>query len=418
MFRPIARLMFCCVLCLTVAAPLALAQPPAAPAAKAKPRAKEDPQQRDKSLNRIADRLGIRAGSVIADIGAGAGRDSWTFAQIVGASGKVYSVEIEKNKVDALTKEAAKRELAQVEPVLGQTDDPCLPPAGVDMAFMHQVYHHVTKPQEMLQGIWRGLKPGGYLVIVDQRLGTLMDWVPREERGPKHFWIAETTVVREARENGFLFVEYAEDDWHVREAFVLVFQRPKSLEAPDRDPDALPTISADTLQHLLPAAGQTYQRIVFIALGPGRELIGPLLQAHPSQAIDIVLEEWATRKDERPALPPGVEIPSVLTDRGDPQLGPEPLDAVYFLDTYHLLFHGPTLLAKLRERLTDSGRVYVLDRQSPTVIPHREASHRRMIAASTVQQQMKQAGFDLLSEGPKPADDRFLLVFERADAQP
>jgi predicted methyltransferase len=109
MFRPIARLIVCCVLCLTAATPLALAQPSAAPAAKAKPRAKEDSQQRDKSLNRIADRLEIRAGSVIADIGAGAGRDSWTFAQIVGTSGKVYSVEIEKSKVDALTKEAAKR---------------------------------------------------------------------------------------------------------------------------------------------------------------------------------------------------------------------------------------------------------------------------------------------------------------------
>jgi hypothetical protein len=245
-----------------------------------------------------------------------------------------------------------------------------------------------------------------------------MDWVPREERGPKHFWIAETTVVREARENGYLFVEYAEDDWHAREPFVLVFQRPKSLEAPDRDPDPMSPISENTLQQLLPPTGQSYQRIAFIALGPGRELIGPVLKAHPCQAIDIVLEEWATQKDERPALPPGVELPSVLTDRGDPKLGPEPLDAVYFLDTYHLLFHGPTLLSKLRERLTDSGHVYVVDRQSPDVIPHREASHRRMIAAATVQQQMKQAGFELLSEGPKPADDRFLLVFRKADAQP
>jgi predicted methyltransferase len=418
MFRPLARLMLCCVLCLTVATPFALAQPLAAPAAKAKPRAKETAQQREHSLNQIAQRLAIGAGSVVADIGAGTGRDSWTFAQIVGASGRVYSVEIEKNKVDALSQEAAKRGWEQVQPILGKTDDPCLPPDRVDMAFMHQVYHHVTHPREMLQGIWRGLKPGGYLVIVDQRLGTLMDWVPREERGPKHFWIAETTVVREARENGFVFVEYAEDNWHVKEAFVLIFQRPEGLEAPDRDPDPLSPISIEILPQLLPPAGQTYQHIAFIALGPGRELIAPLLKAHPCQAIDIVLEEWATQKDERPPLPTGVELPSVLTERGDPQLGAETLDAVYFLDTYHLLFHGPTLLAELRERLTDSGRVTIVDRQSPRVIPHREASHRRMIAAETVQQQMSQAGFHLLSEGPEPAEDRFLLVFQKADTEP
>ncbi|MCL4202130.1 MAG: methyltransferase domain-containing protein [Pirellulaceae bacterium] len=413
MFRPIARLILCLFLSLATVTPLGFAQPSAPPAAKAKPRAKEDSQQRDKSLQKLAELCGAGAGSVIADIGAGAGRDSWTFAQIVGPSGKVYSVEIEKNKVDTIAKEAANRKLTQVEPVLGKTDDPCLPAASVDMAFMHLVYHHVTQPNEMLQGIWRALKPGGRLVIVDQRLGTLMDWVPREDRGPKHFWIAETTVVREARENGYAFVQYAEDRWHANNVFVLVFQRPEGLESPSRDPDTMPTISAETLPQLLPPAGQTFGRVAFVALGEGRKLIDPFLKANPCQSIDIVLEEWATQKDERPALPTGVEMPSVLTDRGDPKLGPDPLDAVYFLDTYHLLFHGPVLLSKLRERLKDSGQVYIVDRQAPAAIPHREASHRRMIAAETVKQQMNEAGFTFLREGAAPAECRFLLIFQK-----
>lgn len=412
MLRPLSRLMLCLVVWITMAAPMALAQ---GPAAKSKPRAKETPQVRVQSLGQIAQHLRIDQGSVIADIGAGAGRDSWVFAEIVGTEGKVYSVEIDASRVKSLKADAENRELPQVQPILSRTDDPCLPPDSVDMAFMHNVYHHVTEPHAMLQGIWRGLKPGGYLVVVDQRLGTLIDWVPREQRGPKHFWIAETTVVREARENGFRFVEYADPLWHVKEAFVLVFQRPEELQAPDRDPDPLPAIPADTVQQLLPETGQTYQRVAFIALGPSRELIGPYLAAHPCHAIDIVLEEWATRKDERPPLPPGVDLPSVLTDRGDPQLGSEPLDAVYFLDTYHLLFHGPTLLSHLRQRLTDSGRIYVLDRQAPSVLPHREASHRRMIAAETVQQQMHEAGFALVRERTQPAENRFLLVFQKSD---
>jgi len=56
----------------------------------------------------------------------------------------------------------------------------------------------------MLQGIRRGAKPGGYLVVVDRRRGTLRVWGPRELRQEKHFRIAETTVVREAREGGLL----------------------------------------------------------------------------------------------------------------------------------------------------------------------------------------------------------------------
>ena len=62
-------------------------------------------------------------------------------------------------------------------------------------------------------------------VIVDKRLGTLTDWVPREDRGKKHYWIAETTVVREAREQGFRFVEYAEAYWYAKDSFALIFQR-------------------------------------------------------------------------------------------------------------------------------------------------------------------------------------------------
>ena len=160
-----------------------------------------------------------------------------------------------------------------------------------------------------------------------------------------------------------------------------------------------------------------YKRVAFVALGEGRKLISPFLDAAACDAVDIVLEEWATQRDERPPLPENVTMPSVLTEKGDPGLGSEPLDAVFFLDTYHLLFHGPTLLAKLRERLTESGVVCIVDRQAPKTIAHREASHRRMIAPETVKQEMTQAGFALLRSGPRPARDRFLLMFGKTDAE-
>jgi len=415
------RLILLCLFLGAVAMPEAVGQPPKAgaarseaPASKSKSRPRDDSQKRAESLRTIAERLGVGPGSVIADIGAGTGRDTWTFADIVGENGKVFAEEIEQGKVDRIAKEAQKRGLSQVEGVLGTPTDPKLPAESVDLAFMHHVYHHVSKPREMLDGIWRALKPERYLVIIDQRLGTLVDWVPREERAEKHYWIAETTVVREAREQGFAFVEYAEEHWHGQGSFILVFQRPAGVKSPDGDPDPLSPLPAGTVEQLLPPPGQSYGRVAFVALGEGRTLIGPIVEATGCEAVDVVLEEWATQKDERPPLPAGVDLPSTLTERGDPQLGPEPIDAVYFLDTYHLLFHGPTLLARLRERLTASGRVYVLDRRAPETIPHREASHRRMIAPETVKQQMREAGFTLLHEGPPPAAERFLLVFGKS----
>ena len=368
-------------------------------------------KQRTASLHAIMERLGLGEGASVADIGAGNGRDTWVFAEIVGPQGAVYSEEIAEDKVDSLKKEAQRRVLPQLHAILGRADDPYLPPDSVDLAYMRHVYHHFAQPREMLRGLWRGLKPGGYLVVVDRHRGTLRDWVPREARAKKHYWLAETTVVREAREEGFAFARCAEDCWPGEDQFVLVFQRPKGPSEPGQDPDPLAPLHLDQLQESLLPAGKRYQQPVFIALGEARKLIGPITRNAADHGVEVVLEEWATQKDERSPLPPGVSVPSLLTESGDPHLGPEPVDVVFFLDTYHLLFHGETLLAKLKERLTEDGCIYVLDRKADAGLSRREASHRRRISSETVKEEMKNAGFCFWDEPPPPAADRFLLVF-------
>lgn len=402
------------------AAPFAIAgQESACPPAVAKPETKPEasqvaadrPKSRVDAVRALAARLGVGPGSVVADLGAGKGQDTWVFADVVGPSGVVYAEEITEGLVDSLRAEAEKRKLAQVRAVLGREDSPELPASSLDLAYMRYVYHHVSKPREMLRGIWQALKPGGYFVVVDRQRGTLRDWVPREQRKTKHFWLAETTVVREAREEGFAFVACAEECCEAAEPFVLVFQRPGDLPQPGRDPDPfLPLPVDDVARRLLPSE-DPYQHPVFIALGEARQLMRPILAHSTGQGLEIVLEEWATQKDERPPLPEGVSLPSVLTEQGDPHLGPEPISAVFFLDSYHLLFHAPTLLAKLQERLAPGGRIYVLDREAKQPLSRREASHRRQIAAETVKQEMTAAGFCLSSECPRPAPDRFLLLF-------
>ncbi|MBN1853928.1 MAG: methyltransferase domain-containing protein [Pirellulales bacterium] len=407
-------------LCITVwKSASAVGQPVKAPPRSQESRKRTEDQKRSESLWKIAQHLHVGEGSVIADIGAGNGRDTWTFADIVGATGKVLAEEIEKGKTKAIEERAREKGLRQVQAVLGNVASPSLPDDSVDMAFMHHVYHHLTQPREMLQGIWKALKPGGFLVIVDRRLGTLVDWVPREERGEKHYWIAETTVVREAREQGFFFVECAEQNWHVKDVFVLIFQRPADIQfkTPDRDPDLPSELPIDRILPLLAPPEPACDRIAFVALGEGRKLVEPILDATSCSAIDIVLEEWATQKDERPSPIGRRSIPAVLTESGNPNLGPEPIGAIYFLDSYHLLFHGPVLLAHLRQRLTANGCVYILDRQAPGLLPRREASHRRMIAPETVKQEMAQAAFALVREEIRPTGDRFLLVFKKTDGK-
>ena len=369
------------------------------------------PNNRAESIRAVVSYLGLGEGSVVADIGAGNGRDTWVFAEIVGGKGTVFAEEIVKNKVKSLETEARKKGLNQVRAVLGCADDPCLPPSAVDLAFLHYVYHHLAKPREMLRGIWRTLRPGGHLVVVDRRKGTLRDWVPRHLRERKHFWIAETTVVREAREEGFDFKACAEECWHTNDEFVLIFRRPKQMKDSGHDPDPFLPIQLEKCSHLFLPLARPYQRPVFIALGEARKLMGPILENSSGQGLDIVLEEWATQKEERPPLPPNVSLPSVLTESGDPHLEDEQIDGVFFLDSYHLLFHGKTLLAKIYEKLSPTGCIYVLDRKTDKPLSRRETSHHRRIQPKTVSQEMSEAGFFLWFRGPQLARDRFLLVF-------
>ncbi len=369
------------------------------------------PNSRAESVKAIVSHLGLGEGSIIADIGAGKGRDTWVFAKMVGETGKVFAEEIAESNVKSLEKEAKKRGLSQVHAVLGQSDDPCLPPNSVDLVYMNHVYHHFAKPREMLRGIWHTLRPGGHLAVVDQHRGTLRDWVPRHLREKKHFWIAETTVVREAREEGFAFIACAEQCWHTKDDFVLIFQRPKELENPSRDPDPFLSISVQECSHLFLPLSRPYQKPVFIALGEARKLMAPILENSSGEGLEIVLEEWATQKEERQPLPSGVYLPSVLTKNGVANLGAEPIDVVFFLDSYHLLFHGKTLLAKIYDKLSSTGCVYILDRKAEKPLSRREASHHRKIQPETVEQEMAEAGFFLWSHGPRLAHDRFLLVF-------
>ena len=59
--------------------------------------------------------------------------------------------------------------LTNVEPILGEVDDPKLPAGEVDLVLMVDSYHEFDHPREMMAGILAGLKPGGRVALVEYR---------------------------------------------------------------------------------------------------------------------------------------------------------------------------------------------------------------------------------------------------------
>jgi protein-L-isoaspartate O-methyltransferase len=117
----------------------------------------------------LLEALKLKAGDVVADIGAGTGYYSGRLAKLVGDKGLVYAVDIQQEMLDLLDKKMTGQKITNVKAVLGTITDPRLPARSVDLVLMVDVYHEFDHPFEMMQGICAALKTGGRVVFVEFR---------------------------------------------------------------------------------------------------------------------------------------------------------------------------------------------------------------------------------------------------------
>jgi ubiquinone/menaquinone biosynthesis C-methylase UbiE len=113
----------------------------------------------------VIQKLGLKSGDVVADLGAGPGVFAWPLARAV-APGYVYAVEVDKGYIPYLERRAAEQKLTNVQAVLGQFEDPLLP-EKVDLAFFHDVLHHVEKKEQYVAKVASYLKPGGRIAVIE-----------------------------------------------------------------------------------------------------------------------------------------------------------------------------------------------------------------------------------------------------------
>ena len=111
--------------------------------------------------------LELRPGDLVADVGAGSGLFSWPLAQAVGLRGTVYAVEVDQGFLDFIQEGANQRGVDNVVPVLGEFTDPKLPVRNLDLAFFHNVLHHIEGRQAYLETLSGYLKPNSRIVVID-----------------------------------------------------------------------------------------------------------------------------------------------------------------------------------------------------------------------------------------------------------
>jgi SAM-dependent methyltransferase len=151
----------------------------------------------------IVATLGLAPGMAVADIGAGTGLFLAPFAEAVGASGRVFAVEIAPRFLDHLRARADDEGLDSVRVVEGTDRSVELDEASVDVAFVCDVYHHFEYPQASLASLMHAIRPGGELVVIDFRLvpGVTSDFIMNHVRAGKDVFTGEIELA------GFSLVE-------------------------------------------------------------------------------------------------------------------------------------------------------------------------------------------------------------------
>ena len=126
-------------------------------------------REREERTDLLINNLPLEAGEVAADLGAGTGYFSLPMARRVGPTGRVLAVDIQPEMLQIINERLERDGINNVDTILATETDPRLPAESVDLLLMVDAYHEFAYPREVMQGVVRGLRPGGRVVLVEYR---------------------------------------------------------------------------------------------------------------------------------------------------------------------------------------------------------------------------------------------------------
>ncbi len=127
-----------------------------------------DERNEEEQTELAVQRLPLQPNSVVADIGAGTGYYSFRIAKRI-PKGTLYAVELQDEMISQLHQRKKVLRDSVVTIVKGDEQTPNLPDSSIDLALMVDVYHELAYPKEMLQALYKALKPAGKIVLLEYR---------------------------------------------------------------------------------------------------------------------------------------------------------------------------------------------------------------------------------------------------------
>ncbi|MBN1437954.1 MAG: methyltransferase domain-containing protein [Anaerolineales bacterium] len=118
----------------------------------------------------VLERVGIRPGEFVLELGPGPGAFSLDAARMVGNSGRLVAVDLQPEMIARLERRARDAGVDNIETHVASAYDLPLPDSSVDRAFLVTVLPEIPDRARALAELRRVLKPGGTLSITEEFL--------------------------------------------------------------------------------------------------------------------------------------------------------------------------------------------------------------------------------------------------------
>ena len=116
----------------------------------------------------VLDRVGIRPGERVLELGPGPGAFTMEAAQRVGTEGRLIAVDIQSEMIAQVEKRVREAELTNVETHVADAYHLLLEDESVDRAFLVTVLPEIPDQARALAELRRVIKPGGVLSITEE----------------------------------------------------------------------------------------------------------------------------------------------------------------------------------------------------------------------------------------------------------
>lgn len=117
----------------------------------------------------VLKEAGIESGFSVLDFGCGPGGYIMPLVELVAPSGKIHALDIHPLAVHEVKKKATRKGIKDIVTIESGCSTGLLD-NGVDTVLLYDVFHNLTRPDDVLQELHRILKPGGTLSFSDHHM--------------------------------------------------------------------------------------------------------------------------------------------------------------------------------------------------------------------------------------------------------